>query len=131
VVKNLNPESKRAAIAFTILSILLVLSVVLYIYSRTYAKAHRLNLVMEAAVFNSIMSRAVPALIAMAVAAVLIAVVSLAFQTITESRILTPSMIGFDSVFVGTQTLLVFFFGSVSRVFSNPYLNYLIVTGLC
>ena len=38
-------------------------------------------------------------------------------------------MIGFDSVFVGTQTILVFVFGSVSRAFTNPYLNYLIVAG--
>ncbi len=123
------PLTKRTILVFTVLALLLVFSVFLYIYSRTYAKAYRLNLAMDPAAFESIMSRTVPALAGMTAAAVLIAVVSLSFQTITGSRILTPSMIGFDSVFVGTQTVLVFLFGSVSRVFSNPYLNYVIVAG--
>ncbi|NMA66308.1 MAG: iron chelate uptake ABC transporter family permease subunit [Clostridiaceae bacterium] len=120
---------RRSIIVFVFLTLLLIASVFLYIYSRTYAKAFRLNLVMDRVAFDSIMSRTVPALIGMAVAAVLIAIVSLSFQTITGSRILTPSMIGFDSVFMGTQTILVFMFGSVSKVFTNPYLNYLIVAG--
>jgi iron complex transport system permease protein len=76
------------------------------------------------------MGRTIPALVGMAAAAVLIAVVSLLFQTITQSRILTPSMIGFDGIFVATQTLLVFVCGSGSRLFSNPYLNYLISAGV-
>ncbi|KPU45202.1 iron-uptake system permease protein FeuC [Oxobacter pfennigii] len=129
MLKRLKPQTKRAFLIYAILALLLAASTFLYIYSRTYAKATRLNLVMEPAVFGNIMSRTVPALGGMAVASVLIAVVSLAFQTITESRILTPSMIGFDSVFIGTQTLIVFLFGSMSKVFLNPYLNYLIVAG--
>ena len=120
---------RRSTVIFIVMGLLLTISVFLYIYSRTYAKAHRLNLEMNRAAFETIMSRTYPALIGMAAAAVLIAVVSLSFQTVTGSRILTPSMIGFDSVFVGTQTILVFVFGSVSRAFTNPYLNYLIVAG--
>lgn len=84
---------------------------------------------MTQAAFDSILSRAIPALLGMAVAASLIAVVSLAFQTIVHSRILTPSMIGFDSIFVATQTLLVFVFRSESVPIVNPYLNYLISAG--
>jgi len=56
--------------------------------------------------------------------------VSLSFQTITQSRVLTPSMIGFDSVFVGTQTALVFFFGAQHSLFANPYINYLVTAGV-
>lgn len=104
-------------------------SVALYIYSRTYAKSNRLGMEMTESAFASIMARTLPALLAMAVAAVMIAMVSLTFQTITQSRILTPSMIGFDSVFMATQTLLVFMFGSSSRLFLNPYLNYLVAAG--
>jgi len=120
---------KRSLFVFVLLAVLLTLSVFLYIYSRTYAKAHRLNLEMDRAAFDSIMARTVPALIGMAVAAVLTAVVSLSFQTVTGSRILTPSMFGFDSVYVGTQTILVFMFGSVSRAFVDPYINYVITAG--
>ena len=122
-------REKRTVIIFAILAVLLVVSVLLYIYSRTYAKALRLNIVMDKSAFSSIMGRTIPALIGMGAAAVLIAVVSSAFQTITGSRILTPSMIGFDSVFVGTQTVLVFLFSSMSKAFTNPYLNYLNVAG--
>lgn len=127
--KQAKLQDKRIIITFVVLALLLAVSVFLYIYSRTYAKAFRLNIAMDRAAFNSIMGRTVPALIGMGVAAVLIAVVSLAFQTLTGSRILTPSMIGFDSVFVGTQTVLVFLFGSMSKAFTNPYLNYVIVAG--
>lgn len=111
------------------LALLLPASAALYIYSRTYAKAERLGMEMTPAALENIMGRAVPALIGMAAAAVLIAMISLMFQTVTQSRILAPSMIGFDSVFVGTQTFLVFIFGSGSKMFANPYLNYLISAG--
>ncbi len=130
MLKKSRQADRRMLIILTLLLLLIGLSVFLYIYSRTYAKAIRLNLPMAPAAFDSIMSRTIPALIGMGAAAVLIATVSLSFQTITQSRILTPSMIGFDSVFMGTQTVLVFLFGSASSVFSNPYLNYAIVAGV-
>lgn len=44
------------------------------------------------------------------------------FQTITNNRILTPSIMGFDSLFVLVQTLIVFFFGSASLSALNPQL---------
>ena len=127
--KNAERHRKRVLIALPCLIISIIGSVGLYIYSRTYAKAMRLGMSMTPDAFDSIMKRAVPALIGMAVAAIMIAMVSLCFQTVTQSRILTPSMIGFDSVFVGIQTLLVFAFGSESRLFMNPYWNYLISAG--
>jgi len=39
-------------------------------------------------------------------------------------------MIGFDSVFVGTQTALVFAFGAQSILFANAFLNYFITAGI-
>jgi len=76
------------------------------------------------------MDRTIPAIIGMAAAGVIIAIVSLGFQTITQSRILTPSMIGFDSVFIGTQTLLVFAFGSFTPFFADPIRNFLVTSGV-
>lgn len=127
--KNIKPSNKRFWLTLILLALLIVFSVVLYIYARTYVKSARLGIPMSQGAFESIMARAVPALIGMSASGILIAVVSLSFQTITQSRILTPSMIGFDSVFVGTQTLLVFMFGSASKIFLNPYLNYLVSAG--
>lgn len=130
VLKKPSPQAKRAILIYILLAVLVAASVLLYVYSRTYAKSARIGIEMTPEAFSNILSRTIPALVGMSVAAVLIAVVSLSFQTIVGSRILTPSMIGFDSVFVGTQTLLVFAFGAVSKVFLNPYLNYLIVAGV-
>jgi len=76
------------------------------------------------------MGRTVPAIIGMAAAGGIIAIVSLTFQTITQSRILTPSMIGFDSVFIGTQTLLVFAFGSFTPFFQDPVRNFFVTSGV-
>lgn len=69
-------------------------------------------------------------LIAMIVSAVLIASTSLVFQTLTHNRILTPSLIGFDSIFITVQTLIVFLFTSQSVFYSNIYLNFFISSGL-
>lgn len=129
VQKNVKRPERRVAMIFVGLALLIVAATLLYLYSRTYAKSARLGVAMTAVARDRILSRATPALIGMMGAAVLIAFVSLTFQTITQSRLLTPSMIGFDAVFVGTQTLLVFLFGASSRVFTNPYLNYLIAAG--
>jgi iron complex transport system permease protein len=74
---------------------------------------------------SNILGRTLPALAGMIVAATLIAVLSVSFQTVVGSRLLTPSMIGFDSVFVCTQTLIVFVFGASSSIFADPYLNYI------
>jgi len=80
--------------------------------------------------FERIMSRTIPAIIGMTAAGGIIAIVSLAFQTITQSRILTPSMIGFDSVFIGTQTLLVFAFGSFTPFFTDPIRNFFVTSSV-
>ena len=121
---------RRNMIVFMVLALLIIFSIALYIFSRTYAHSLRLGIAMTPQAFNSIMGRAIPAIIGMAAAGGIIAIVSLAFQTITQSRILTPSMIGFDSVFIGTQTLLVFLFGSFTPFFMNPIRNFFVTSGV-
>jgi iron complex transport system permease protein len=118
--------AKRALLLFFALAALIVLAAFLYIYARTSLKALRLGMPLTRGAYTSIMSRTIPALAGMGISAALIAVLSLAFQTITESRVLTPAMIGFDSVFIATQTILVFVFGASSPLFANSALNYLL-----
>jgi iron complex transport system permease protein len=104
-----------------------------YIYSNTWLLVDRLGIARDAVppgAIDSILSRTWPALLAMIAAAVVLAVVSLSFQTIVQSRVLTPSMIGFDSIFVGTQTVLVFAFGAQSFIFANPFANYFVTAGI-
>lgn len=48
------------------------------------------------------------------------------FMTITNNRILTPSIMGFDSLYLLTQTTIIFIFGSRSLVMMNSQINYLL-----
>ncbi|XQY92555.1 iron chelate uptake ABC transporter family permease subunit [Metabacillus sp. HB246100] len=52
------------------------------------------------------------------------------FQTITNNRILTPSIIGLDSLYVLLQTGIIFLAGSMSFFFLNDYVNFLLGAGL-
>lgn len=118
---------------FTVLSILIILAVVLYLYARVFNKAIDSGLALTLPVALRILKRSGAHLLGMIVSATLIAVVSLSFQTITENRVLTPSMLGFDSVFLAIQSILVFFASKISlmeKLFRNPYYNFFITTGV-
>lgn len=55
-----------------------------------------------------------------------IAFSSVVFQTITNNRILTPSVLGLDSLYMFIQTLVVYLFGSSSYMVMNKNINFLI-----
>ncbi len=59
-------------------------------------------------------------LVGLAVVATAIAVSTVMFQTITNNRILTPSIMGFDALYVLIQTTLVFFLGALQVVAFDP-----------
>lgn len=59
-----------------------------------------------------------------------IAFSTMIFQTITNNRILTPSIIGLDSLYLLLQTFLIFVFGSTSFFIVNANVNFLLSVGL-
>ncbi|QPK83757.1 iron chelate uptake ABC transporter family permease subunit [Corynebacterium qintianiae] len=59
-----------------------------------------------------IAQRRMDAVIAMAVVAVCQGVATVAFQTVTNNRILTPSIMGFESLYVAINTATIYFLGS-------------------
>lgn len=59
-------------------------------------------------------------LLALMVVGYAIGVSTLLFQTLTHNPILTPSLLGFDSLYVLLQSLLVFFLGAMSFTSINP-----------
>jgi iron complex transport system permease protein len=61
---------------------------------------------------------------AMVVTGCAIAFSTVIFQTITHNRILTPSVMGLDSMYEVVQTLIFFFAGSMSVWVLNKYLNF-------
>lgn len=59
-----------------------------------------------------------------------IAFATVVFQTITNNRILTPSIIGLDSLYMLTQTIIVFVFGSMALLTMNANVHFLMSVGL-
>jgi len=76
--------------------------------------------------YQYFLSRRGPKVLAMILSGTAIALSSMAFQTITHNRILTPSIMGFDSLYFLIQVLIVFLIGGFSQFSLNPYLNFLI-----
>lgn len=63
---------------------------------------------------------------AMAVTGIAIAYSTVVFQTITQNRILTPSIMGLDSLYILIQTLIIFFLGSTHVTVVNKTVNFLL-----
>ena len=76
------------------------------------------------------LSRRIPKLIAIAMTGSGVAVSSVIFQTVPNNRILTPSVLGLDSLYNLFQTLIVFSLGSLNVALMGSNLNFLIAGGL-
>lgn len=59
-----------------------------------------------------------------------IAFSTIVFQTITNNRILTPGIIGLDSLYMLVQTFLIFVFGSGNLTIINKNMNFILSVGL-
>lgn len=67
---------------------------------------------------------------AMLVVAVAVGLSTLMFQTVTANRILTPSIMGFDALYILIQTALVFALGSSTLLTAAPGLKFGVEVGL-
>ncbi|WP_249353600.1 iron chelate uptake ABC transporter family permease subunit [Microbacterium sp. 2FI] len=70
-----------------------------------------------------IRGRTVLAMLAVAVA---IGASTVVFQTITDNRILTPGIMGFDALYILIQTTVVFVFGSFALATADPMLSWIV-----
>ena len=66
----------------------------------------------------------------LALVAYAISVSTVLFQTMTANRILTPSIMGFDAIYMLIQTVIVFFFGSGRLVALDPRFRFLMEASL-
>ncbi len=98
-----------------ILSALILVSCVLF-----------LSLDINAGSMEYALSKRIPKLIAIILTGGCIGFSTIIFQTITDNRILTPSVMGIDSLYVAVQTVIFFIFGSTSVFASNPKVNFII-----
>lgn len=67
--------------------------------------------------------------LAMAITGVAIAYSTVIFQTITHNRILTPSIMGLDSLYLLLQTVVIFFLGSSHVTIVNKHVNFILSVG--
>ncbi len=63
---------------------------------------------------------------AMTLTGIAIAYSTVVFQTITHNRILTPSVMGLDALYMLVQTIIYYFFGSMSVFVINAQYNFLL-----
>ena len=97
-----------------IMSIMALTFLTLFIVWGLTAKNYRFNL-----------SLRIPKVLDILIAGGTISVASILFQTITNNRIITPSIIGLDSLYTLVQTIVVFVFGSTSIFMVNKTINFL------
>lgn len=76
--------------------------------------------------FEYNMGRRIPKVIAICMTGTGIAVSSMLFQTVTNNRILTPSILGLDSLYNFGQTLCIFAFGVDSIMMTDKKVNFLV-----
>ncbi len=75
------------------------------------------------------LSLRIPKTAAILVTGSAIAFSTVVFQTITANRILTPSIMGLDSLYLFVQTVILFFFGSQSGLHLSENINFLLSVG--
>ncbi|MFD1927628.1 iron chelate uptake ABC transporter family permease subunit [Sporosarcina siberiensis] len=64
--------------------------------------------------------------LAMVITGVAVAYSTVIFQTITHNRILTPSIMGLDSLYLLLQTVIIFFLGSSHVMIVNKHINFIV-----
>lgn len=77
-----------------------------------------------------ILTRRATRMLAIIITGAVIAVATVIFQTITNNRLLTPSLIGLDSLYQLMQTFIIFFYGSTSITVANQNLNFILSVAL-
>lgn len=85
--------------------------------------------------FVPVVRRRIVALVAMLIAAVCQSLSTVAFQSVTGNRIITPSLLGFEALYSTLHTSILFFFGTGALLrFQNTgafLLQIVLMVGLC
>jgi len=76
--------------------------------------------------FDYALPRRVTKVLAMVLTGFTIAYATVVFQTITHNRILTPSIMGLDALYLLLQTVIIFFLGSSHLIVVNKQINFLL-----
>ncbi len=116
-IKNNQPQNKSAR-QLLVLGLLTLVAIAMYLF---YHLPNR----WEYALHHRSLS-----LVAIIVTGAAIALATMIFQTVVNNRILTPSILGLDSLYLLIQTLIIFLFGSKTLQSIDPIILFVICTGL-
>lgn len=102
---------KKNAIKLIFLAVLAVAAILVYLFINSYPEKPKL--------FSYIMKLRLPALACMVIASISIGVSTLIFQSIVNNRIVTPALLGMNSIYSFLHTAAVFALGTGSVLFLN------------
>ncbi len=118
VNKNINKKSKSEIEAG---NKIFILGIMILIVSSLF-----LGIGLNANNMDYALSQRIPKLLSIILTGVCISISTTIFQTITGNKILTPNVMGLDSVYVLIQTVIVFVLGSSSVFIVNKKYNFVI-----
>lgn len=124
-MQQLSTLEKEINIKITLKSKLYILGALIVIFSALF-----LTVGVNFDHIDYAMSQRIPKLIAIVITGGCIAFSSIIFQTITNNNILTPSVLGLDSLYVLIQTVIVFLLGVESSFITNKSSNFLLSSSL-
>lgn len=119
------PAQKANVRNLIILTVIVIAVCAVYLLINSYPEKPKL--------FQYILSRRIPTLIVMLIAAFAIGSASIIFQSIINNRIVTPCLLGMNSMYTLVHTAIVFVVGSGSVIATNSNISFavdLIVMGI-
>lgn len=116
-----NKENKKINRDYEARNKILILSVFILIVSGLF-----LSIGLNANNMDYALSQRIPKLLSIILTGVCISISTIIFQTITGNKILTPNVMGLDSLYVLIQTLIIFVLGSSSIYSTNKKYNFII-----
>ena len=119
------PAQKANVRNLIILTVIVIAVCAVYLLINSYPEKPKL--------FQYILSRRIPTLIVMLIAAFAIGSASIIFQSIINNRIVTPCLLGMNSMYTLVHTATVFVVGSGSVIATNSNISFavdLIVMGI-
>nr|WP_314460862.1 iron chelate uptake ABC transporter family permease subunit [uncultured Clostridium sp.] len=120
MTKNLirSQADKRAAACLAILAVIAAIAVLLFVFQGLNQNNFDFNF-----------PRRIKKIAAMILVSVCVGYSSVVFQTMTESRILTPGVMGLDSLYLFIQSFIVYLMGAEKLMLMNSSLHFIISVG--
>lgn len=108
-------RNKKIEIKIGIIALFTIISILIFIFGG-----------LDNASASYILSKRIYKIIAVLISGSVIALSGFIFQTICQNRILTPGVLGLESVYGFIQTIIVFIFGSSSIFITNKNLSFIV-----